>query len=73
MKKIIGLILYIISILITILWLHGIWYLVFNTCKNCPTLLPLIPWWQDPYQLALIFGLPIIAIILFVTGKKLRK
>jgi hypothetical protein len=72
MKKNIGFILYIISILITILWI-GLWYLIFNECKNCPTLLPLIPWWQDTYQLALILGLPIIAVILFVIGRKLRK
>lgn len=74
MKKIIGLILYIVSLLVTISWIYGIWDLIFNTCEGyCPTIMALIPWWQNPSELAFILGLPLIAIILFIIGKKLRK
>lgn len=73
MKKIIGLILYIISLLITILWIYGIYDLIFNTCKNCPKIAQLIPLWQDNSKILFILGYPIITIILFMIGKKLRK
>jgi hypothetical protein len=73
MKKIIGLILYIISLLVTVFWVYGLYDLIFNTCKDCPTLLALIPWWRNPSELTFIFGLPVIVIVLFIIGKKLRK
>lgn len=72
MKKIIGLMFYIISTLISIFWLYGLYDLIYNTCKDCPTLLALIPWWRNPSEIVFILGLPVIAIILFIVGKKLR-
>jgi len=73
MKKIIGLILYIVSLLIIIYWIYGLWDLIFNTCKNCPKVAQLIPLWQNNSGIFFILGYPIITIILFVIGKKIRK
>ena len=74
MKKFCGIILYIVSFAITLFWLYGIWQLINRQdCEGCNYMIKAPePIWSPEILIFLIL-LPVIALGLFIIGRKLRK